>query len=156
MSTVEQRLHAAMPKVPELPAPSTKPIVEQVVVDNGVAYVSGQVAFVGGDQPLLGKVGADVTVEQAAAEARKAAANALYRLVAALGSLDSVERILKVTVFVNGVDDLTEHPAVANGASALLTEVLGDRGRHARSAIGVASLPLGVPVEVELTVRLSG
>lgn len=155
MSTRDQRLAEAMPKAPEPADPNAKPMIEYVVIDDGIAYVSGQVAFVGGDAPLTGRVGADITVEQAADEARKAAANALYRLSAVLGSLDAVERILKVTVFVKGVDDLTEQPVVGNGASALLTEVLGDSGRHARSAVGVASLPLGVPVEVELVAKVN-
>ncbi|WP_166352922.1 RidA family protein [Phytoactinopolyspora limicola] len=153
MSTADQQLTTAMPEAPA-PLPASAPI-EAVVIDEGVAYVSGQVAFVGESAPLLGKVGADVTVDQAIDEARKAAANGLYRLKAALGSLDAVERILKVTVFVNSTPDLTQQPSVANGASQLLIEVLGDRGRHARSAVGVASLPLGVPVEVELVARVA-
>jgi enamine deaminase RidA (YjgF/YER057c/UK114 family) len=152
MSTADQRLSAAMPKAPApLPAGAA---IEAVVVDNGIAYISGQVAFVGDEAPLLGQVGDDITVEQAAEEARKCAANGLYRLIETFGSLDRLERMLKITVFVNGVSGLTEQPVVANGASNLLIEVLGEQGRHARSAVGVASLPLGVPVEVELSAKV--
>lgn len=153
MRTAESRLVEVLPVAP---APlGARALIDAVVVNGGVAYVSGQVAFTGTDGPLLGKVGADVTVKQAVDEAGKAVANGLYRLIEALGSLDAIERILKLTVFVNGVDDLTEHPAVANGASRVLLEVLDHRGRHARSAVGVASLPLGVPVEVELVAKVS-
>ncbi|NED97889.1 RidA family protein [Phytoactinopolyspora alkaliphila] len=152
MSTAEDRLAEALAVAP---APvGAKALIDPVVVADGVAYVSGQVAFVGAEGPLLGKVGAGVTVERAAEEAGKAVANGLYRLIEAVGSLDAVERVLKLTVFVNAVDDLIEQPEVANGASRVLLEVLGDRGRHARSAVGVASLPLGVPVEVELVVKV--
>lgn len=153
MSSAQQRLAEVMPTPP--PAPSAQRLVEPVVVEGGFAYVSGQVAFVGDGAPLKGKVGADVTVEQAAEEAGKAAANGLHALVRELGSLDAVERIVKVTVFVNGVDNLTEQPLVGNGASRVLIDVLGDSGRHARSAVGVASLPLGVPVEVELVAKVA-
>lgn len=123
-------------------------------MDDGTVFVSGQVAFDGDREPLTGKVGHTVTSEQAAEEARICAANALHRIVAEFGSLDVVERIIKVTVFVNAVDSFSGHPTVADGASRLLVEVFGESGRHARAAVGVASLPLGVPVEVELTAKL--
>ncbi len=125
-------------------------------MDGGTAYVSGQVAFAGPDGPLLGKVGSDLDAEKAAGEAGKAVANGLYRLIETFGSLDVVQRVLKLTVFVNATAEFTEQPAVANGASRVLIDVLGDRGRHARSAVGVASLPLGVPVEVELVAKVAG
>ena len=153
MSTAEERLRKVMPT--KLAPLSPTALIDSVVVAGGVAYVSGQVGFVGTAAPLLGKVGAGVTVEQAVEEAGKAAANGLYRLVEALGSFESIERILKVTVFVNAVDDFTEQPAVANGATRMLIDVLGDTGRHARSAVGVGSLPLGVPVEVEMVAKVT-
>ncbi|NEE01893.1 RidA family protein [Phytoactinopolyspora halotolerans] len=130
-------------------------VIDAVVVDGGTAYVSGQVAFAGAQGPLLGKVGVDVDTEKAAAEAGTAVANGLYRLIETFGSLDAVQRALKLTVFVNSTPEYTDHPAVANGASRVLLDVLGERGRHARSAVGVASLPLGVPVEVELVVKVA-
>lgn len=151
-TTAEARLAAVAPVAPKpLPADA---IIDAVVVDGGTAYVSGQVAFSGSEGPLLGKVGADVDTAQAAAEAGKAVANGLYRLIETFGSLDAVQRMLKLTVFVNSTPDFTEQPVVANGASQVLLDVFGDRGRHARSAVGVGSLPLGVPVEVELIVKV--
>jgi enamine deaminase RidA (YjgF/YER057c/UK114 family) len=144
---------ALLASVPSAPPESAHDAVDQVVRDGRRAYVSGQVAFDGALPPLAGKVGREVSVEEAAGQARLAAANALHRLRRALGTLEEVERVLKLSVFVNAVDDCTSHPAVADGASSILVEVLGDAGRHARAAVGVASLPLGVPVEVELLVR---
>ncbi|WP_169738902.1 RidA family protein [Jiangella gansuensis] len=142
--------------LPTRPAPvDAAALIEGVVVDDGVAYVSGVVAFNGADGPRTGKVGADLTVEEASAEAGQAVANALYRLIAALGSLDRVERVLKLTVFVNATESLTEQPEVADGGSRVLLHVLGERGRHARSAVGVASLPLGASVEIEMVVRVA-
>ncbi|NED95009.1 RidA family protein [Phytoactinopolyspora alkaliphila] len=152
MTTAEQRLAAILPEPPP-PLPPTA-LIDAVAIDEATAYVSGQVAFTGSGGPLLGRVGAGVSVDEAATEAAKATANGLYRLAAALGSLDRIERMLKATVFVNGTAELTEHPQVADGVSRTLLDVLGERGRHARSAVGVASLPLGVPVEVELVARV--
>lgn len=139
---------------PERPPEAAHNAVDALVRDGSKGYVSGQVAFRGHQAPLTGKVGRDVSVTDAASEAALAIANALHRLRTALGTLQAVDRVLKMTVFVNAVDDFTDHPTVADGASKLLTDVLGHRGRHARAAVGVASLPLGVPVEVELLVRL--
>lgn len=154
MSTAEQRLASVLPVAP---APlGASALIDAVVVDGGTAYVSGQVAFAGSEGPLVGKVGADLDTATAADEAGKAVANGLYRLIEHVGSLEEVRRVLKATVFVNSTPEFTEQPAVANGASQVLRDVLGERGRHARSAVGVGSLPLGVPVEVELVVSVAG
>lgn len=126
----------------------------QVVVVDRIAYVSGQVAFRGAEMPVTGIVAREVSIEAAAEEAGRCMANALHRLQRALGSLDHVERAVRVTVYVASPSDFIAHPAVADGASRVLADVLGERGRHVRAAIGVASLPLGVPVEVELSVQL--
>lgn len=151
MSTADQRLAEVIPA----PAPiGAGALIEPTVIDDGIAYLSGIVAFDSGDGPVRGTVGADVSVELAADEARKAAANLLHRLVQECGSLDAVERILKLTVFVSATPDFTDQPAVANGASQLLHDILGDRGRHARSAVGVASLPLGAAVEIEMVAKV--
>ena len=152
MTTALERLLAILPTPPVPGGPASA--IEGVVVDGDTAWVSGVVAFNGAEKPKPGKVGLTVTVEEGAQHAALAAANGLHRLVQALGSLDRIDRILKLTVFVNATDSLTEHPQVANGASRVLREVLGDRGRHARSAIGCASLPLGAPVEIEMIVRV--
>ena len=97
-----------------------------------------------------GRLGAEISTEDGATLARRCALQALAALKAELGSLDRVSRIAKVTVFVASEDSFTEHPKVANGASDFLGDVFGEAGRHARATVGVAALPLGVPVEVEL------
>lgn len=148
---LDRTLLDAVPIAPPTPA---HPSVDQVVRDGHRAHVSGQVPFDGDAPPLAGKVGREVSVEEAAAQARLATANALHRLRGTFGSLDQVERVLKLSVFVNAVEDFAAHPTVADGGSALLVHVFAERGRHARAAVGVASLPLGVPVEVELLVAL--
>jgi enamine deaminase RidA (YjgF/YER057c/UK114 family) len=117
-------------------------------------YVSGQLPFVAGALPATGKVGAGVTAEEAAGLARTCALNALAAVDDLVG-LDSVAQVVKVTGFVASAPDFTGQPAVLNGASELFGAVFGDAGRHVRSAVGVAALPLDAPVEVELIVRLT-
>jgi enamine deaminase RidA (YjgF/YER057c/UK114 family) len=113
-------------------------------------YVSGQLPIAGGKLLGSGKVGAEVDVAQAAALARVCALNALAAAASAAGGLDGIARIVKVTGFVASAPGFTQQPQVINGASELLQEVLGEAGRHARSAVGVAVLPRDTPVEVEL------
>ncbi|HEY2297502.1 MAG TPA: RidA family protein [Jatrophihabitans sp.] len=118
-----------------------------------LVYTSGQLPMVDGAMPATGKVGAAVTPEQAYDCARACALNALAAVDALVG-LDSVVRVVKVVGFVASAADFTGQPQVVNGASELLGEVFGDP--HARSAVGVAGLPLDAPVEVELIVEVSG
>jgi enamine deaminase RidA (YjgF/YER057c/UK114 family) len=118
-------------------------------------YVSGQLPMVNGELPATGKVGAEVDVAQAKALARVCALNALAAAAAAAGGLAAITRIVKVTGFVASASDFTDQPLVVNGASELLVEVLGDAGRHARSAVGVAVLPRDTPVEVELIAEVA-
>ena len=118
-----------------------------------LVFTSGQLPMVEGGLPAVGKVGALVTPEQAKDLARTCALNALAAIEALVG-LDSVVRIVKVVGFVASTPDFTGQPAVVNGASELLGEVFGDAGQHARSAVGVAALPLDAPVEVELVVEV--
>ena len=125
-----------------------------VVTHNGVAYVSGHVPKTGAHGLYPGKVGADVTVEQAQEAARLAVLNALATMRHYLENLDRVSHILKITVFVASAKDFHRQPQVADAASNLLNDIFGDRGRHARSAIGVAELPRNSSVEVELTVAV--
>ncbi|WP_219812422.1 MULTISPECIES: RidA family protein [unclassified Rathayibacter] len=122
------------------------------VVHGGLVYTSGQIPFVDGALPLVGKVGDEVSPEQAKELARTCALNALAAVADAIGSLDRVTRIVKLTGFVASASGFTGQPGVINGASELLGDVFGEPGRHARSAVGVAELPLGAPVEVELIV----
>jgi enamine deaminase RidA (YjgF/YER057c/UK114 family) len=119
------------------------------VVQGSMAYVAGQVPMVDGSILNPGIVGDRVSVEEAARSARRCALQSLSALRAGLGgSFDRLERLVQVTVFVSAVPGFVDHPAVANGASDLLAEALGDPGRHARAAVGVTSLPLDAPVEV--------
>ncbi|WP_219827846.1 RidA family protein [Rathayibacter sp. AY1F6] len=122
------------------------------VVHGGLVYTAGQIPFVDGALPLVGKVGDEVSPEQAKDLARTCALNALAAVADAIGSLDRVTRIVKLTGFVASASGFTGQPGVINGASELLGDVFGEPGRHARSAVGVAELPLGAPIEVELIV----
>jgi len=113
-------------------------------------YVSGQVPVVDGKLPATGKVGAEVSPADAAGLARICGLNAIAAAAAAAGGLDRIRRIVKVVGFVASAPGFNGQPLVVNGASELLIEVFGEEGRHARSAVGVAELPLNAPVEVEL------
>jgi enamine deaminase RidA (YjgF/YER057c/UK114 family) len=119
-----------------------------------LVYTSGQLPFVAGVLPRTGLVGAEVSAQDAAADARTCALNALAVLDALVG-LDAVVRVVKLVGFVASAAGFTGQPGVINGASGLLGEVFGPAGEHARSAVGVAQLPLGAPVEVEIIVEVS-
>lgn len=116
-------------------------------------FTAGQLPFVDGRLPATGKVGAEVTPEDAKEYARLAGLNVLAAIDAAVG-IDSVERVVKIVGFVASAEGFTGQPGVVNGVSDLMAEVFGDAGRHARSAVGVAELPLGSPVEVEAIVQV--
>jgi len=124
------------------------------VQSGNYVYVSGQLPMVDGKLPYVGKVGAEVTVEQGAELARNCALNALAAIDALVG-LGRIVKIVKVTGFVAAAEGFTALPAVVNGASELFGAVLGEQGRHARSAVGVAELPLGAPVEVEVIAEIA-
>ena len=129
---------------------------EPVVIVDGFAYVSGQIATDAESELVAqGRVGAEVDVDVAVRCAEACARNVLRRLEELPGGLDALDRLVKLTVFVAAGPGFDRPHVVANGASEVLLEALGERGRHARSAIGVASLPLGSPVEVEAIVRLA-
>ena len=117
-------------------------------------YTSGQLPMRDGQLMLTGKVGGEVTQEEAVECARQCALNALAAVRAEVGELSAVKRIVKVVAFVASTPDFTGQPLVANGVSELLGEVFGEAGRHARSAVGVNVLPLDSPVEVELVVEV--
>ena len=148
MSTPEERLAELGLAVPEV----AKPVAAYVpaVRSGSHVFTSGQLPMREGRLITTGKVGGEVTPEQAVECARQCALNALAAVRAEVGELSSVKRIVKVVAFVSSTPDFTGQPGVANGASELLGEVFGDAGRHARSAVGMAVLPLDTPVEVEL------
>lgn len=151
MSRVEDRLAELGLSLPEVAAPVAAYV--PAVVDGDHVLTSGQLPFVEGSLPATGKVGAEVTPEQAAELARTCALNALAAAKSVLGDLDRIEQVVKVVGFVASDPAFTGQPAVVNGASEFLGEVLGEAGVHARSAVGVAVLPMDSPVEVELTAR---
>jgi enamine deaminase RidA (YjgF/YER057c/UK114 family) len=132
--------------------PVTPPVAAYVpaVRAGGFVYVSGQVPVVDGKLAGTGKVGGEVSASDAAGMARTCALNALAAAASVVGGLDGIRRIVKVTGFVASAPGFTGQPQVVNGASELFIEVFGEDGKHARSAVGVAELPLNVPVEVEL------
>jgi enamine deaminase RidA (YjgF/YER057c/UK114 family) len=118
-------------------------------------FTAGQLPFVDGQLPATGKVGDEVSAEDAKDLARIAVLNAIAAVETAIGSVDRVTRIVKLVVFVASTPGFTGQPAVANGASDTLVAIFGDAGRHARSAVGVAALPLDAPVELELVVEFA-
>jgi enamine deaminase RidA (YjgF/YER057c/UK114 family) len=134
--------------------PAAVAAFEPFVHSGDMVYTSGQIATRDGQLVAKGRVGAEVDLATGVEAARVCALNVLAQLRAAAGSLDNIDRLVKVTVFVASADDFTQQPQVADGASKLLIDVLGPAGAHARSAIGVAALPLGTPVEIEATARL--
>ncbi|QKG23922.1 RidA family protein [Actinomadura verrucosospora] len=153
MSTPEERITELGLELPEVVAPLASYV--PTARTGSLVYTSGQVPLVKGELKVTGKVGAGVTPEQAAEQARICALNCIAALKAELGELSRVVRIVKVVGFVASAPDFHGQPQVINGASDLLGEVFGDAGKHARSAVGVAVLPRDVPVEVELIAEVS-
>ncbi len=151
--SVRQRLTDLGIALPDVPAPLAAYV--PAVTSDGWIYTAGQLPLRDGTPLAVGIVGADVTPEVAAECARQCALNAVAA-IASVADLDEVERIVKVTGFVASAPDFTAQPIVVNGASEFLGDVFQDVGVHARSAVGVAALPLGVPVEVEVIARLRG
>ncbi|MFF7159470.1 Atu1372/SO_1960 family protein [Streptomyces sp. NPDC008139] len=128
---------------------------QPAVISGRYVFTSGQLPMVEGKLALTGKVGAEVTADEAKDLARTCALNALAAVRSVIGDLDRIARVVKVVGFVASAPDFTGQPGVINGASELLGEVLGEKGVHARSAVGVAVLPLDAPVEVEVQVELT-
>jgi enamine deaminase RidA (YjgF/YER057c/UK114 family) len=142
-------LGITLPK-PAAPVASYVPAVEQ----GGLLHISGQISVGEDGNLILGRLGEDMNLDRGIEAARRCGIMLLAQIQAALGSLDRVERIVKLGAFVNSATDFTDQPKVANGASELMQEVFGEAGRHARSAVGVAVLPLGVAVEVDAIVAV--
>jgi enamine deaminase RidA (YjgF/YER057c/UK114 family) len=152
MAGVESKLAELGLKLPTVVPPLASYV--PAVASGEYVFTSGQLPMVDGKLGVTGKVGAEVTAEDAKALARVCALNALAAVKSVIGDLDRIERVVKVVGFVASAPDFTGQPGVVNGASELLGEVLGDAGVHARSAVGVAVLPLDAPVEVEIQVRV--
>lgn len=149
--TWTDRLASLGVELPAVPAPAGAYV--PAIRSGNLVFTAGQVPFVDGKIAATGKVGREISPEEAKAHARTCALNALAAVHDLVG-IDSVVRVVKVVGFVASAEGFTGQPAVINGASELFGEVFGDAGKHARSAVGVAELPLGVPVEVELVVEI--
>jgi enamine deaminase RidA (YjgF/YER057c/UK114 family) len=148
----EERLAELGLKLPEVPKPAGAYV--PALRNGNLVYTSGQLPLVDGALPATGKVGAAVSPEQAKELAQRCALNALAAVKSVVGDLAKVRRVVKVVGFVASDPGFTAQPGVINGASELLGEVFGDAGAHARSAVGVAVLPLDAPVEVEIVVEV--
>ena len=150
--SIDQRLAELGIALPEAAAPvaSYVPAVEA----NGLLHISGQISFAEDGSLITGRLGENVSLEDGQAAARRCGIMLLAQMKRFLGSLDRVEQVVKLGVFVNSAADFTDQPKVANGASELMQDVFGEAGRHARSAVGVPVLPLGVAVEVDAIVKI--
>jgi enamine deaminase RidA (YjgF/YER057c/UK114 family) len=150
--SIDQRLTELGIELPQAAAPVAAyvPAVER----GGMLHISGQISFAEDGSLVKGRLGDDVDLDGGIAAARRCGIMLLAQMKAALGSLDRVEKVVKLGVFVNSSPDFVDQPKVANGASELMQDVFGEAGRHARSAVGVAVLPLGVAVEVDAIVAV--
>ena len=149
--SIEDRLAELNIELPQPAAPVAAYV--PVVISGNLAHVSGQLPFVNGEL-VKGRLGENVPLEDGVFAARACGLMILAQLKAALGSLDRVERVVKLGAFVNSTADFQDQPRIANGASELMAEVFGEAGRHARSAVGVPVLPLGAAVEVDAIVAI--
>jgi enamine deaminase RidA (YjgF/YER057c/UK114 family) len=149
--SIEKRLTELGITLPEAPRPVAAYV--PAVSSGNLLFVSGQLCLVNGELLSKGRVGREVSLKQGYEAARIAAINSLAIVNQELGSLDKVKRVVKVVGYVASDPDFYDQPKVVNGASELLAEVFGDQGRHARSAVGVNSLPLNTPVEIEVIVE---
>jgi enamine deaminase RidA (YjgF/YER057c/UK114 family) len=152
MSKIDQRLAELGITLPQAAAPVAAYV--PTVDSDGTLYISGQISFSEDGSLIKGRCGEDVDVDGGIAAARRCGVMLLAQMKAALGDLDRVERVVKLGVFVSSTTDFVDQPKVANGASELMQDVFGEAGRHARSAVGVAVLPLGVAVEVDAIVKI--
>lgn len=152
MSRIERRLEELGLELPEAVAPLYSYV--PVKIHQGVAYVSGQVPRVDGEVPYTGKVGRDVTVDQARELAKICVLKGLSCVKAAIGNLDDVEQILKVTGYVQTAPGFSEPSKVIDAASELLVDLFGESGRHARTAMGAAELPSNTPVEIDFVIAV--
>lgn len=149
---IEKRIKSLGLNLPEVP----KPVASYVpaVQSGNYVFTSGQIPFVKGELKFKGKVGSDLTLEEGYECAKVAALNCLAAIQSVIGDLDRVSRVVRVTGFINSAPGFLDQPKVLNGASDLLVEIFGEKGRHSRLALGSSELPLGAPVEVDLIVEV--
>lgn len=149
--SIEDRLKSLNIVLPQAAAPAANYV--SWAISGNLLFTAGQLPLKDGKLLATGLLGRDLDVPQAQEAARQCAVNILSQAKAALGDLERIARIVKITAFVASTPDFVSHHLVANGASDLLADVLGEKGRHARSAVGAASLPLNAPVEIEAVVE---
>jgi enamine deaminase RidA (YjgF/YER057c/UK114 family) len=149
---IEKKMRGLGLELPEVP----KPVASYVpaVRSGNYVYTSGQVPFVKGELMHRGKLGGDLTIEQGYECARVTAMNCLAAVKSVIDDLDRVKRIVRVTGFITSAPGFTDQPKVLNGASDLLVEIFGERGKHSRLAIGTSELPLGAPLEIDMVVEI--
>jgi len=150
--SVEEKLEEMGINLPEPMGPLANYVT--AVIDGSILYTSGAGPIENGKPKYIGRVGTEVTLEEAYDAARVTMLNLLSTVKSHLGSLDQIERVIKVLGFVNSAPDFHRQPEVINGASDLLVAVLGKQGTHARSAIGTCNLPMNIPVEIEMIVKI--
>lgn len=149
----EKKLAKMGIELPSPPAPAANYV--PYTIAGKILTISGQITMGPDGIEYVGKLGDSIDVETGQAAARLCAINILAQAKAALGDLDNIKQVMKIQGFVNATPDFTDHPAVVNGASDLLAEVLGDAGKHARAAVGMSSLPFNVAVEVDATIEIA-
>jgi enamine deaminase RidA (YjgF/YER057c/UK114 family) len=151
MMTVEEKLKSLGLTLPQTPKPVAAYI--PAIQVNDMVYTSGQLPIVEGELKFKGKLGREISKEQGYEATKICALNALSAIKGIIGDLDRIEQVVKVVGFVASAEGFIEQPAVVNGASEFLKELFGEKGAHARSAVGMAELPLGAAVELEMIVR---
>ncbi|MGE5497251.1 MAG: RidA family protein [Syntrophothermus sp.] len=149
---VEEKIRELGYEVPEAPKPLAAYI--PALVEGNLVFTAGQLPMASGELKFKGKLGHDVSEEEGQKAAELCALNCLSVIKSVTGSLEKIERIIKVTVFINSADGFTSQPKVANGASEFFVKVFGENGKHVRSAVGVNELPLNAAVEVEIIAKL--
>ena len=155
MGKIEDRINELGYSLPEQATPGGNYVPTVLISQANLIYTSGTISKAADGSLLTGKLGKDLEIEDGYAAAKQTGLNLLGSLKASIGHLDKVKRIVKLLCLVNSTDSFESHPLVANGCSDLLVEIFGDKGKHARSAIGVASLPNNVCVEIEMIVEIT-
>lgn len=155
MGKIEDRINELGYSLPEQATPGGNYVPTVLISQANLIYTSGTISKAADGSLLTGKLGKDLEIEDGYAAAKQTGLNLLGSLKASICDLDKVKRIVKLLCLVNSTDSFESHPLVANGCSDLLVEIFGDKGKHARSAIGVASLPNNVCVEIEMIVEIT-
>ena len=155
MGKIEDRINELGYSLPEQATPGGNYVPTVLISQANLIYTSGTISKAADGSLLTGKLGKDLEIEAGYSAAKQTGLNLLGSLKASIGDLDKVKRIVKLLCLVNSPDSFESHPLVANGCSDLLVEIFGDKGKHARSAIGVASLPNNVCVEIEMIVEIT-